>query len=67
MQPEHLRELARILRVGGLAQLIERAEAMDRLEALCPKTLRVETMETCPGPLRQGKPLQMIHALLRRV
>lgn len=66
MQPEHLREVARVLRPGGLHQLIGRAKAGDHLETLCPETLRIESIETFPGPILAGQPERMTHALLRR-
>jgi ubiquinone/menaquinone biosynthesis C-methylase UbiE len=67
-QGDHLREVARVLRSGGLLQYIGRSEAGERLEALCPAPLRLESIEAFEGPMRQsGTPRPMTHALLRRV
>lgn len=64
---EHLEEVARVLRPGGLAQLLEGGNACDDLAKQCPHTLRVETFEHFDLPMRNGGLRPMIHALLRRV
>lgn len=67
LRREHLREVARVLRAGGLLQFMGRAEAGRQLEGLCPPTLRIETLETIPPVERDGITVEMVHALLRRV
>lgn len=66
-QGNHLREVARVLRPGGLYQFIGLGETGRQLENLRPDRLRLESIESFAGPDSDGKQRPMIHALLRRV
>jgi SAM-dependent methyltransferase len=64
--PAHLDAIARCLRPGGYAQLIEHTLTPEILDTILPRTLETRRVETFDSELRNGEVRRMINAVVQR-